>query len=1289
MNQETTLNLSNEEILHKYKKNYGKKICAEKNYDFNFTEREKNLISKYQNPCCGKNGFIACAIITLIFNCAAIYFAISRNDGYKAYKFALEKNITSISKNFPDDTESLKLINYLNKNERLDSNEPCTYNEYRQELCTYSQYASFCTLQKYQSGECLYMDYLIYNNRYNYGYLSFCTLEQYEANKCSYQQYMDYLDINSKAFIYDIPTKIAFTSDSMEDNSVNVYYLRGYSFQEVWCKIGEYDMKIYESSLVFLVLYIFLLFFDKYGNQKPKRGIKNYLITIFYIIFYVVLRIFIILYLFLFVYSIIILFIYPPSYVYNYNFNSDEEESGDFKNFFKETKKDQPETVSYKKKRLYIVICTGIHLLLFIFFCIISAIYRIIYSLLLFDSNNNNNDNNNLEEKKIECNLKIRNKSYPIILIQDQELYLNEVETDKIYEFKKILYNDNYYYLKSNNIGLKDQLSWTEFKYPRINECFSNLTFLLKILLTIFIMAYYMSIFQFHDEYIYKYFNHLIKLGYKPKYYKYFEKSGDLNKYINDTIFISYIIFIILILIPIVKRAFFGGFVNIFLSIGCLIISILFSLVQLIFLIASIYLEIYLILSIIAMEKIQFEDDDMVQAKLWILSYLNGFTSLILIVCFAYSIKLPIYLFNVIMENNMIDLGKKRREETFIYTSLKSENKILEVNNEKEIASKLFYQLKNIENLSDYESINSVNQPEEEILGIELMKEECLNESDEAEYFSYMKDFLCFKGLIGNIIFLIVISGCIFIFIIVNFSTLIKNDKYYRDYREFLLQLESFEIAYNLPTFAKFWCDFGGVEVDVVVSFFIFIILFLVFEIMSLLLHKNILKFLDITQGKFKTIVILINLVFYILFLIYSPLFFYLLVYSIIVTACSPLQPKMQSNQDGVFGFDLKNNPFETLWKDNKATPIVNCVSIFILFILSIQLTKIKNSIIRYINEEYENDDKKEREKDTILVMNDGEYKAKIKVNNNIYIKDINNEENIYKSKKIFIEGITNDYIYVKLGNNCITEQISVGEWDYPIINETFNQLSAFAKQIYIILILSVPLFKLHVADEKNFAIYISPSNIILRSNKGPAFNSVFSAFGDFEKGTLVSRFILYIICLVIVLFLLLYRIFFGGFKKSIFYKILVFICVYFVLQNCTFVILNFLLLIFSALSISSYYDGYFELKDEMIQSKLIIQSIFSIPIFSISISLLISSIYLLKHINNIKNDFSYFISGTKNENAEQKITQFKYISLNDEIHTLKMYEKDKLQNYLYFTENNMGHAQSESQVNLILRNNN
>ena len=108
-----------------------------------------------------------------------------------------------------------------------------------------------------------------------------------------------------------------------------------------------------------------------------------------------------------------------------------------------------------------------------------------------------------------------------------------------------------------------------------------------------------------------------------------------------------------------------------------------------------------------------------------------------------------------------------------------------------------------------------------------------------------------------------------------------------------------------------------------------------------------------------------------------------------------------------------------------------------------------------------------------------------------------------------------------------------------------------------------------------------------------------------------------------------------------------------------------------------------------MIQSKLIIQAIFSIPIFSISISLLVSTIYLLILIKDIKNDFTNFISGTTNENEQQqKVKEFQYISLNDEIHTLKMYINEKLQNYLYFTENIEDHEGKESQANLFLNNN-
>ena len=113
-------------------------------------------------------------------------------------------------------------------------------------------------------------------------------------------------------------------------------------------------------------------------------------------------------------------------------------------------------------------------------------------------------------------------------------------------------------------------------------------------------------------------------------------------------------------------------------------------------------------------------------------------------------------------------------------------------------------------------------------------------------------------------------------------------------------------------------------------------------------------------------------------------------------------------NDDKDDSNDISNDPFQKSWGEikNKITPIVNCVIIFILFILDIILTNIKYSIIRYINKDYEEENNENNniinEKETSIKINDNEHKIKIKLNDNIYIKQINSD-NIYKFKKILI----------------------------------------------------------------------------------------------------------------------------------------------------------------------------------------------------------------------------------------------------------------------------------------------
>ena len=175
---------------------------------------------------------------------------------------------------------------------------------------------------------------------------------------------------------------------------------------------------------------------------------------------------------------------------------------------------------------------------------------------------------------------------------------------------------------------------------------------------------------------------------------------------------------------------------------------------------------------------------------------------------------------------------------------------------------------------------------------------------------------------------------------------------------------------------------------------------------------------------------------------------------------------------------------------------------------------------------------------------------------------------------------------------------ISHGEWDYPILNDTFNQLALLCKHLYAILFLSVPLFRLDLYKEKNYTMNLTLQYFFSSFNldpnkkenevKKPLFYSIFAYFGAYETGLNKSRFALDLIYLVLLLLYMLFRIFFGGFKKPLFNTIAFFISVYFILQNSIYTLLTFLSVLFNGFSIPSYYDGFYFMKDDIIQIKLI-----------------------------------------------------------------------------------------------------
>ena len=153
----------------------------------------------------------------------------------------------------------------------------------------------------------------------------------------------------------------------------------------------------------------------------------------------------------------------------------------------------------------------------------------------------------------------------------------------------------------------------------------------------------------------------------------------------------------------------------------------------------------------------------------------------------------------------------------------------------------------------------------------------------------------------------------------------------------------------------------------------------------------------------------------------------------------------------------------------------------------------------------------------------------------------------------------------------------------------------------------------------------------------------------------------------------MLFRIFFGGFKKPIFNTIAFIISIIFIVQNSIFTLTTFLSVLFNGFSIPSYYDGFYFMKDDIIQIKIIAYVFFIIPIFAISLSLLINSFKLCFHFKFIRKDLSALENNQEiqEDDNSRKIEEFKYINLKGDICILKEYRNNNLRRYLYYTTNN------------------
>jgi hypothetical protein len=165
-----------------------------------------------------------------------------------------------------------------------------------------------------------------------------------------------------------------------------------------------------------------------------------------------------------------------------------------------------------------------------------------------------------------------------------------------------------------------------------------------------------------------------------------------------------------------------------------------------------------------------------------------------------------------------------------------------------------------------------------------------------------------------------------------------------------------------------------------------------------------------------------------------------------------------------------------------------------------------------------------------------------------------------------------------------------------------------------------------------------------------------------------------------------------GGFSKLVYLIISLIYSIIFLIQNILFILIELLIMIFSVFSLISYYKHYKDLKDDNIQAKLFLQLFLNFFIFIFNCILLSKSIKLTSGIKKLKNGLVKFNNVEEDieenqanaPNIDQRPIEFKYVSLDGNICSIKEFQSPYLQRYLYYSDKPQNNAEINNEKNDI-----
>ena len=310
--------------------------------------------------------------------------------------------------------------------------------------------------------------------------------------------------------------------------------------------------------------------------------------------------------------------------------------------------------------------------------------------------------------------------------------------------------------------------------------------------------------------------------------------------------------------------------------------------------------------------------------------------------------------------------------------------------------------------------------------------------------------------------------------------------------------------------FEKIWCKIGNYDIPIILSFFIFMILFIVSLIIDLCINKD-----NLIIGIKYYIVLISYMVFYFIFRAYIVLFLFLLAYSLAVCFASP---EITETEDQIIN----------LWNDKKLYAYICCGINLLLFIFVFNLGSIRDLIHKYLSLNFGENNNSEITRKASIKIGKNSYDFEIKQNKNIYLKDQCQNEKYYFKEIIY----DNNTYYLKLKNKAIKAQLGLTEFNSPLVNDVFSNLVLYLKTIiffYAFSMLILP--KFHFKDDIFYKYIIH----LIDLGAKPYLYGCIKRMGNFQ-GTLYNL-IKYIFLIkgIVILLAIIKWVIYGGFSNILY----------------------------------------------------------------------------------------------------------------------------------------------------------